>query len=277
MKPSHVRILSALATYKFLTTLHMLDLGILSDRNNINRELGVMRRLEKPLIKTVSFSVDPVKGRLPSYHYLTASAKKFLIDELGYYDEDIKLPSGKVDFSHIYHHHTQSLDIEIAMRSWMDTTKQEVVVCDRYFDRKATKGGSRAKSSFQLPSKRYVNPDMVLLWLNATQVKRLVLLELHRGADLQKLSKQLADHALLLQYGIPSKHFHDSHGLKRGYRLLVVLEQKSLLKSAKNRLHQHLGRMMVEYDPFFLFKTLHHTCDDFAKGWQTVLGESIDL
>jgi len=281
MKPSHTLILQELARYKFLCTSHLLKLNVLKDRNNVNRELGYLRKQEHPLIATLKFSVDPKRGRLESFHYLTQAGKRWLIHELDYEESDIKLPNGKVDFSHIYWHHRHTLDIEIAMRQWLYITKGEVMVCDRYFDKQhkdKKKGGSRNTCAFPLPTGQYVNPDLVCLWSEANSTKRLLLLELHRGHDQQKLMKQIANHIQLLHLGIPHHQFNASHGLKKGHRLLVVVEEKSTIKSIKNRLRQYLGSKGEEYAPFICFKALDEIdAQSFGSNWQTITGQMIDL
>jgi hypothetical protein len=59
LSPSQENILIALATYKFLTARQLLDLGIMSERANLNKQISELRLWRNPLLGSVNFGVHP--------------------------------------------------------------------------------------------------------------------------------------------------------------------------------------------------------------------------
>lgn len=267
MKNSQYKVLVELARFKFLTSSQLVTLGVMSQVRNLNRELRLMKTADVPLIGCCTFGVHTRFGKLSSFYYLSSAGKRFLIDEMGLDADEVKAPVGKVDFGQIYFHHKYCLDIEIAAYRWLAASKGDLMVSYRYFDRLPVKGGSRSLTSFELSSGKFVRPDIVLFLEKPNNQRLLLLVELHRGKEVNRLVKQLVQHAFLLQEGVPGHTFHQSHNHSKGHRILVVLEDISILKAVFHSLKSAIGEQAEAYAPFFLFQSLEGVFQSFADGW----------
>lgn len=59
LSPSQEKIILNLARYKFLTTGQMLELGIMTDRANLNKQILELRYWKNPLVGSATFGVHP--------------------------------------------------------------------------------------------------------------------------------------------------------------------------------------------------------------------------
>ena len=132
---SQEKILSALATYKFLSTGQLLVLQTMSDRANLNKQLAQLRSSSKPLIGSVTFGVHPQMGKLESVHYLSAHGANLLRDRFGE-DYPIRFPKGNSGlFQQDYFHRINTVDIHIALAGWSAVNGVQLLSFCTYFDK----------------------------------------------------------------------------------------------------------------------------------------------
>lgn len=59
LSPSQGKILLALGKFKFVTTGQLLKLGIMSDRDNLNKQIVELRSRRNPLVNSIAFGTHP--------------------------------------------------------------------------------------------------------------------------------------------------------------------------------------------------------------------------
>lgn len=97
---------------------------------------------------------------------------------------------------------------------------------------------------------------MLFFYADKNAQQHVLLIELHRGKDIQKAIDQLAQHVLLMEQGTVVDRFRLSHGYDKPYKLVFVVEHSSTLSSIKERFIHYLGTMADDYLPYVVFATL---------------------
>lgn len=69
----------------------MLDLEIMSDRANLNKQISELRFRKNPLVGSAIFGVHPKLGKLESVHFLTSHGAE-LIKERLLFGEKVRFP-----------------------------------------------------------------------------------------------------------------------------------------------------------------------------------------
>ena len=80
-----------LATYKYLTSSQFVKMGLYKKRGYLTNSLKVLVDMKRPLLAKHDF--NPINGKLESFYYLTKYSLKFLVEELEYSENQIKIGS----------------------------------------------------------------------------------------------------------------------------------------------------------------------------------------
>jgi hypothetical protein len=202
------KVLCALAEFKYLTTGQLLDLGIMNNRSNLNKQLLELRTRSYALIDSISFGVDPKRGKLESVHYLTVHGVRLLKESYG--DQfPIRYPKGTNQLFHKdYFHRLSTVSFQIALSSWTKQQDFELKRFVTYFD-KLTSGkskGYRAESAIEIHAGQYLIADAVFL-LQTSRRAELYCLEVYMDDDTSRIHNSLFGHLQALQNGQPSRQF----------------------------------------------------------------------
>ncbi|MES2387824.1 MAG: hypothetical protein V4543_07460 [Bacteroidota bacterium] len=279
IKPSHQAILEALGKCKFLTTGQMMDLGIMNDRANLNRELKAMRLWPKPPVAHKNFGSHPSEGKLESIHFLTDYGERLLVEGLGLESAEVRRPVGRSSlFYKDYSHRRNTIDIHIALLKEEVAENGQIVFFDTYFDQEGNNrrdANARSKTKIDLQDGSHLIADAVTLWQGDAGTS-LFAIEMYNGKDTGRVERQLYQHLVALAEGqlvanVAREHKHD-----KGYRILCVFEFLPQLQVAWQRLNANPD--YGDAKEYFLAKPLEDLKKQpFQKGWQDLLGNNVDL
>lgn len=257
------KVLTALATYKFLTTGQLLLLGTMSDRANMNKQLAELRNRQKPLIGSITFGVHPKMGKLESVHYLSLHAVGLLKECFGE-EYLIRFPKGNNGlFQQDYFHRINTINVHIAFNSWAITSGVDLLFFRTYFDKLSSgkEKGYRAESAILIQGSEYLIADALCL-LQTQRREELYAIEMYNGDDTNRVHNSLFAHLQALKNGQPSKQF----GLNYGSRVLCVFEKESYKIQAMKRVFQ--DARFESAKSHFLFKSLEElSVDTFFDWW----------
>ena len=114
---SKLRILEALAVFKYLSTSQFIKLGIKKYASQLYPLYKELIQKKKPYISKVSFGVDPQQGRLEDIYFLTQNGVDFLVEQLEKNIENIKYPKNNNSlFARYYQHRKYCVDFHIQLR-----------------------------------------------------------------------------------------------------------------------------------------------------------------
>ncbi len=262
--PKQIKVLKALARYKFLTYSQMMELGIERHRSNLSTLLKGLRESKFPMVKKIPHGIgDEVK------HYLTEKAVGVLVDLCGLSEQEIHFPKGRI-LTHTQDqvHRTRVIDFHIALDLACQKEGIPLLFCDRYFD---TVGNNRveknlkSKTAFRYESNSSIKPDMTFK-LKPNE-EELYLFELENGSDSKKSIQKCIRHGEAVLTGVVNQKYN----FNKGYRLLWVFENEGVLKTAQKELQKlPLFQNLGEY---FLFKPLPDFGEEIFQGWQNVSGK----
>ncbi len=257
------KVLSALATFKFLTTEQLLHLQIMSDRANLNKQIAELRNRSKPLIGSITFGVHPKMGKLESVHYLTPHGVFLLQD---YFGEDyfIRFPKGNNGlFQQDYFHRINTINVHIAFKDWAIDNGADLLFFRTYFDKLSSgkEKGYRAESAILIQGTEYLIADALCLLQTPTR-EELYAIEMYNGDDTHRVHGSLFAHLQALKNGQPSKQF----GLNYGSRVLCVFEKENYKIQAMKRVME--DERFATAKSHFLFKSLEElSAESFFDWW----------
>ena len=131
MNERYIRILEALATFKFLTYEQLIRLGIGKYSSNLSKDFKFLTERTKPLASKVRkrYVTDTVK------FFLTKHGKKYLIKNQNWREDEIKyVPQSNIDLKQI-DHVISTIDCQIGLHIACQNSDVEVLFCDTYFDK----------------------------------------------------------------------------------------------------------------------------------------------
>lgn len=270
--PGQQKILVALATFKYLTTGQLITLEVMSNRANINRNIGLLKKRYKPLVGSISFGVHPQKGKLENVHYLTHYGAQLLQEYLGERFL-IKYPKGKNGlFMQDYHHRINLISFQIKFSLWVSKNDLNLLFFRRYFDKLSTgkEKGYRAESAIRVNTDEYLIADAICM-LQTVRREELFAVEMYQGNDTKRVHQSLFYHLQALSNGEPSKKY----GLDYGSRVLCLFELDNYKKHAMKRLHE--DARFASAKKHFLFKSLEELSLDSFFDWWLFDGTSASL
>lgn len=277
IRERHLKILEALAVYKYLTVTQFIEIGVKKHKQNINETLKEMRETKKPLIGFVKLGLLPGVGKLPYVYYLEKKGVEVLIDYLNLTLKQINYPVGKATiFSRDYFHRVYCIDFQIALRKWANKKVDSVEFYYNYYDKIGSNrkiGGekSRTLTRIDIDKEKYIIPDSIFK-ISKNNANAIYLFEQHNGKDTKKFLKQFLNHALVIKKHLVKKIY----GTKNDHRVCCVFEEPTIMEAVKRRLQEE--HVIYElFKDYFLFKTNDMVKEMFFNGWQTYDGRKITL
>jgi hypothetical protein len=250
-------------------------MGLYKKRSYLTNSLKELVNTKRPLLAKHNF--NPINGRLESYYYLTKYGARFLIEELDYNENKIKVPKGLVPiYLREYSHRKLTIDFHIYLNQWIKTNNGEINFLNYYFDKK---GNNRSANSadyvtalnrIHLDKKNSFIPDINTMF-SVNNKKYLYLFEQHNGKDTKRLFKQLYIHILAISKGVVSEKYN----IKKSHVVVVVCEHESVKQSVIKRFQKEKG--IERYNNLFIFKTNSELENDFYKNWTKISGEQTDF
>ena len=257
-----LKVLKALAAYKFLTYKQMITLGIENHSSNLSTLVAGLIKKKKSYIQKI-----PHRPGIPAKFYLTKRGANILIDHGGLKEEDIHYPKSKITTdTQDQKHRTGIIDLHISLVKDSSAEKAELLICDRYFD---TVGSNRInrnlKSKTALPydESKSLKADMITMLKTPLQ-KELYIIELENGKDSKKSITKCFEHAKVLFQG----SVHDKYNFKLGYRTLWVFEHQSTMHSTLSSIQQDSYFELI--NEYFLFNTFDSASSSFFSGWVNI-------
>lgn len=255
--PKEEQILRQLPRYLYLTTKHMIKLGIATSGNNVNPHLKSLRDSRRNLIGYL----EGDGNQKEYFYYLTKRGEDFIINNLDIPSHKIKRPVGrnsqlKLDHTHRFHFINCMIDLYNAM----DANEFEMELCDYYYEYE----GRASKAKVKLKRGDIV-PDCIFAMTKAKDQKLyryMYCLEYERKPQIKEIKAKLD---LYLQ-AFKEKQPMTKYNYPNMMRVLYVFDTEKKMQSVIQR---------IKEDPrfngaaaYFLFKYAEQTVD-FFNGWTT--------
>jgi len=257
LKERSIKILEAVAIFKFLNTSHLIRLWIAKHKPNLNKAFKELSLLN--MIGKLTFWVHPKLWRLQNYYYLKPKGKNFLIEHLQYNENRIKMPIGTSSmFFRDYYHRTNAIDFQIELYLYVLKNRWEILLYDTYYDYTwSTKKNLplKAKTKLIFADGSFFIPDAIMkLRLNG-EIK-IYTFEIYNGQDTKRVMQQLQKHIQSLQEGLPSIVLDE----KKGSKVLLLFDSPSCMRAVMARV---CGESI-----FLNFKNLFLFCDTQTSNTQ---------
>jgi len=278
LSDGQVSILENLAKYKFLTTSQLIYLGTYKNIRRLRESISALAQRTHPLVTKIVYPPSPHGGRVENLHHLTQNGVNFLIEELGYYENDIRYTKNTQNLMfRDYHHRVNTIYTQIFATQWADKNNIEIDIYDSYFDKDGAnntkisdKLPSRAKPKIDIDEKLYLIPDSVFLFKHNGR-DNLFLIEIQNGLDTGLLLKKIRLHQTIISRGLASLKY----GLDYDNKSLFLFQLQESKDALLNRIHT-LHRI-ENFKNHFLFKTLDEATEDFYTGWTQIDGNTTNL
>lgn len=262
---TQVRILEALARYRFLTNRQLVTLGLYKTEKSLREKvLPRLKGTSQPLMKSMDFGFVAGKGRLPQVHYLTKRGALVLAELHQVSLDVIPFFVGAIQFSRDYFHRIEFISLHIAVRQYAQQTGQTVEFFHNYFD---SSGNQRQANSqlirdtqVTLHGKTIIPDGNFRLAMNDGQ-RRLFSLELHKGNHTKRILAQLTHHAQIVEQGLLA----DKYQHPFDHYVLSVYDHAGTMQAVKQRFLTTPA--FYEHQPGFLFATVEAVETDFAQAW----------
>lgn len=268
---NQVSAMELFAKYKYLTSSQFVKMELYKHRDYLTKALKPLLGMKRPLLAKYDF--NPIDGKRESFYYLTKYGKQFLIDELGYTEDQIKAPKGVAPIKlQDYYHRKFTIDFHINLNQWLQKNNGEIDFLNYYFDKSGNNRISDTSQVVTALNRIYIDknnsfiPDVIMKF-TINDKKYLYLFEQHDGKDTKRLFKQLQPHIIAISKGTVLSKYK----LKSSHRVIVACEEQSVKDSIIERL-QNLDNI-EHYNNFFIFKTNKELEDDFYNDWTLISGE----
>jgi len=271
-------ILKKLAHYKYLTIEQLLrfeDIGT-TQYSYLWRQIKSLRDRKKALVGCNSFpNPNPRKGKVHSIYYLNTSGRDTLINEFGYYEEDIRYKVGKHLTVSQYQHRLYTVEYQMYLDDWAERNEVDIKDFHAYYD---TQGSNRKAKSLRSLTKvdlakgKSFTPDAVYRVENEKRENELHLFELYNGKDTKYIVKQLHQHAEAMAFG----QVHEKYQVpvEKSYKVIVLFTHKGALEGT-------IKKALI--DPVFAHFYKHFICkelesdsfrvDSLFENWVNLYGE----
>lgn len=267
--------IALIATYKYLTSSQFVEMGLYKNRAYLTRALKPLVDFKRPLIAKHEF--NPINGKLESLYYLTKYGKDFLLYDLEFAEEQIKLVKSLSPIKlKDYHHRKFTIDFHIYFRQWLESNGGKIDFLNYYFD-KSGSNRSGDKSQFVTALNRiYIdNTNSLIPDINAMfsidGKKYLYLFEQHNGQDAKRLFEQIYTHIIAMSKKAVSKKYE----YEKSYKVAIVCEHESVKNSVVKRLQKENGIQL--YDNFFIFKTNAELKENFCNNWTSISEKQVSF
>ncbi len=275
LKDKHIEAMKHIATYKFLTSSQFVELGLYKYTGDVTNSLKKLIDQHKyPYIDKITFPFN--QGKLEYIYYLTNKGVKFLIEDLDYPEEKIKITKSKPVSPRNYFHRKWIVDFHIFLREWLNANHGEIIFLNYDFDRvgnnrvKEKSRHLKAVNSLELDNGVSFIPDTITKFKVAER-DYLFLFEQHNGKSSKRLIDQLCIHAIAISEGIASKKYN----FERSNRVVVICEFETL----KNIVTYKMKQMKIfdNFHNYFIFKTNDELKNDFFTDWSLISGKKVNF
>ena len=265
-----IKILEALARFKFLTSQQLQLIFTLQSCSYINTAIRKINTWKTSLITSIDFGIAPWKGRLARVHFLTLPGVRFLTKELGYPESKILYPKNRNSFfQRDYFHRIASVNFNIKFQQWLANNGYGLHFFNLYFNKSKEYNYRRSITAVAI-WKQWIEPDWIGLFL-AFNKRHLFIFELHNWKDTQRAIRQMVNHS----FGLASGTFSDFYKIKKAAKIYYVFENESCKKAVMREFLNHSG--LSKFQDYFLFKSKQELAVDFSTNWLTPKGEQVNF
>ena len=273
-------ILGALATYRFLTSKQLLELGVTADKSYLHERLRALCRRTPHAIRKLEFGRYPTLGRLHDVYLLTEAGAR-LHDLKAFEAGEMLVPTCEIPWKNDYFHRLSCVDFHMALARWAESNSQQITFYDTYFDpvRGSGKGGkAKAVTSIKLSSGTVV-PDAVFMLTDGLGKKRLCVLEVAKGWRTDRVVKQLARYTVAFREKAIQKACESKAGeYSSGVRLLLVVDDEKAFELIQERVLNRHKEVFTSLDLGLMFVRLSEgLADNFDDDWKGFDGDGRTL
>ena len=262
----HEHILLALAQYQMLTYKHLIQLGLGKHKPNLFKYLKLLRESRRKLVDSI-YIIDAHENKVgikkEVMFYLTKRGVRFLVDQIGYPEDKIKYPKGKITLLTSDTHHRKRL-LSCAIELFKNAKKEEIIWHDFYFEY----DNKRRKARINL-DERYIETDM--LFLLEIQKQYLFGLEYERKPDINRICDKIYTYVKAIAQGQPTIHLVSQKKMvsHRDIAVLYVFEDEKKMYSVIDRLVSDF--VFEQYNNHFFFKPFEEIIKgSFFENWLTI-------
>ena len=274
LKEKHQDLLEWLAIYKYLTSSLLQVLGYYKNKGDITKSIKPLLELKKPLVKKIVMGFQPGVGRLDDLYFLTNYGKRFLIDDLHYTEDMIKIPrSRSIVPKKDYAHKVSMISFYIRMNMWLEQHNGVVDFLNYDFDKIGNNRNSNTTSTVTSINKINLKdidrdhknfiPDIITKF-NVNDRDYLFLFEQHNGTSSKRLLEQLQTHLIALTSTVVC----DKYSFNKSHRVVVVCELENVKLSVIKKLQAN--KEFEKFHKFFIFKTNDELEKDFFNNWMQI-------
>jgi len=271
LKERSIKILEALAIFKFLNNTQLIKLWVAKHKPNLTpafKELSLLNMVWK-----LTFGVHPKLWRLQNYYYLKPKGKNFLIEHLQYSQQRIKMPIGTSSmFFRDYYHRTNAIDFQIWLYKHILQRGWKILLYDTYYDHTwSTRKNQplKAKTKLIFHDGSFFIPDAIMK-LQVDGAIKIYTFEIYNGADTKRVMQQLQKHIQSLQEWLPSIALDE----KKGSKVLLLFDSTACMRAVMSRVCSE--SIFVNFKNLFLFsdtQTINSTFDS----WYSCVGRYVKL
>ena len=271
LKERSIKILEALSIFKFLNTSQLIRVGVAKHKPNLNRSYKELRLHN--MIGKLTFWVDPKRWRLQNYYYLKPKWKRFLLENLQYNENNIKMPIGTSSmFFRDYYHRTNAIDFQIELYLYVLKQGWEILLYDTYYDHTwSTKKNAplKAKTKLIFNDGSFFIPDAITK-LRLNGVIKIFTFEIYNGLDTKRVVQQLQKHLQSLQEWLPSIALDE----KKGSKVLLLFDSTSCMNAVIDRVSW--DDSFTHFKNLFLFSDTASMKSNF-NSWCNYERERVEL
>lgn len=264
-----MRILEALATYKYLVPYQLLTLGIAGHAKTIQRHLKLLRE-ESPRRRLVQFKQWGWEQGVGNRHTCYALSERGAAVLADYFEVDparIEYPRGKMVFERDYFHRLNTIDTQIAIRLWAKSSGARIESMHSYLNSVGANRTGRQSAGERLHNKTrtalsdgFFVPDGVCLFEHGGK-RRLAAIEIHNRNKTYRVLDQLQRHISALAEGALSK----AYGHDKANFVLSVFEDEGTMRATIRMLRQTSDFM--NFLPLFHFAPIARVREDVRTAW----------
>lgn len=259
---AQMALMSALSRFRYLTTRHMVRLGISPSLRHVQRALRDLTQRRRPLVGFLDFGAVPTLGKLHRVYYLTERGGDVLLDA-GYDPQTVSWPQKVRLFPHDYAHRLNCIDFHISVALWATTNQSEFGQWDSYYDHGSIGSDGRAHPRSRVAWEQgSLVPDSIFMLTAEDGEQRLFAFEMHNGTDTARLTPKMRNYAQACRERV----IETPYGYPASVRVLLIFEDENTLQKAGDRLLR--DNVMEERSAQFFGHTLDGVSRDFRQGWR---------
>lgn len=240
-------VMSALARYRFLTVDVILQAGICSDRAHLGERLRYL--LKSGLLDNAPVSVEPGRGRIAAFWWLSKRGGEIVSDELG---KAVKTPLARTVLPMHRKHREGVVQCAIALDALAARLGGHIDGFSFEFEKVGHTGADKFERATTLPvGEAVLVPDALAAVTLPDGKARPVVIEFENGsnaADSRNFLKKLEAYGKALS--AQERAIQRKMNLEAAPRVLVVCADAALLKSILT--HWPDKSMPQKWSPFFL-------------------------